>query len=96
MKTSRFILQNIALRAMGLTKVPPYWLVRENNFHGINTGYLGGKTIEDSSEFDVEDLSDADLKKWSALMPLAFLWLCLCVSSWKSPVPRNGCFLLSR
>ena len=29
MKTSRFILQNIALRAMGLTKVPPYWLFRE-------------------------------------------------------------------
>ena len=32
MKTSRFILQNMALRAMGLTKVPPYWLFRENNF----------------------------------------------------------------
>lgn len=63
MKTSRFILQNIALRAMGLTKVPPYWLFRENNFHGINTGYLGGKTIEDSSEFDVEDLSDAELEE---------------------------------
>lgn len=63
MKTSRFILQNIALRAMGLTKVPPYWLFRENNFHGINTGYLGGKTTEDSSEFDVEDLSDAELEE---------------------------------
>lgn len=63
MKTSRFILQNIALRAMGLTKVPPYWLFRKNNFHGINTGYLGGKTIEDSSEFDVEDLSDAELEE---------------------------------
>ena len=48
---------------MGLTKVPPYWLFRENNFHGINTGYLGGKTIEDSSEFDVEDLSDAELEE---------------------------------
>ena len=63
MKTSRFILQNIALRAMGLTKVPPYWLFRENNFHGINTGYIGGKTIEDSSEFNVEDLSDAELEE---------------------------------
>lgn len=63
MKTSRFILQNIALRAMGLTKVPPYSLFRENNFHGINTGYLGGKTIEDSSEFNVEDLSDAELEE---------------------------------
>lgn len=64
MKTSRFILQNIALRAMGLTKVPPYWLFRENNFHGINMGYLHhGKTIEDSNDFDVEDLSDAELEE---------------------------------
>lgn len=54
----------MALRAMGLTKVPPYWLFRENNFHGINTGYLHhGKTIEDSSEFGVEDLSDAELEE---------------------------------
>ncbi len=64
MKTSRFILQNIALRAMGLTKVPPYWLFRENNFHGINTGYLpSGKSFPDSDEFNVEDLSDAELKE---------------------------------
>lgn len=63
MSATRFILQNIALRAMGLTKVPPYWLFRENNFHGINLGYLGGKTIGDSSDFDVEDLSDAELEE---------------------------------
>ena len=64
MKTSRFILQNIALRAMGLTKVPPYWLFRENNFHGINTGYLpSGKSFPDSDEFNVEDLSDAALEE---------------------------------
>ena len=63
MKTARFILQNMALRAMGLTKVPPYWLFRENNFHEVNTGYLGGKTIEDGSDFDVEDLSDAELEE---------------------------------
>ena len=64
MKTSRFILQNIALRAMGLTKVPPYWLFRENNFHGINTGYLpSGKSFPDSDEFNVEDLSDAELEE---------------------------------
>ena len=64
MKTSRFILQNIALRAMGLTKVPPYWLFRENNFHGINTGYLpSGKSFSDSDEFNVEDLSDAELEE---------------------------------
>lgn len=64
MKTSRFILQNIALRAMGLTKVPPYGLFRENNFHGINTGYLPlGKSFPDSDEFNVEDLSDAELEE---------------------------------
>ena len=64
MKTSRFLLQNIALRAMGLTKVPPYWLFRENNFHGINTGYLpSGKTMPDSDEFNVEDMSDAELEE---------------------------------
>ena len=64
MKTSRFIRQNIALRAMGLTKVPPYWLFRENNFHGINTGYLpSGKSFPDSDEFNVEDLSDAELEE---------------------------------
>ena len=81
MKTSRFILQNIALRAMGLTKVPPYWLFRENNFHGINTGYLpSGKSFPDSDEFNVEDLSDAELEdvvKTNAIgvpmvMPLRF------------------------
>ena len=64
MKTSMFLLQNIALRAMGLTKVPPYWLFRENNFHGINTGYLpSGKTMPDSDEFNVEDMSDAELEE---------------------------------
>ena len=64
MKTSRFLLQNIALRAMGLTKVPPYGLFRENNFHGINTGYLpSGKTMPDSDEFNVEDMSDAELEE---------------------------------
>ena len=82
MKTSRFILQNMALRAMGLTKIPPYWLFRENNFHGINMGYLHhGKTIEDSDDFNVEDLSDAELEevvRTNALgipmvMPLCFV-----------------------
>lgn len=64
MKTSRFLLQNIALRAMGLMKVPPYGLFRENNFHGINTGYLpSGKTMPDSDEFNVEDMSDAELEE---------------------------------
>lgn len=61
--TNRFILQNLALRAMGLTKVPPYWLFRENNFHGVNLGYMSAaKTIPDSSGFDVETMSDADLE----------------------------------
>lgn len=62
MKATRPILQNMALRAMGLTKVPPYWLFREAGFHGVNTGYLGGKTIGDASGFDVDDLSDAELE----------------------------------
>lgn len=61
--TNRFILQNLALRAMGLTKVPPYWLFRENNFHGVNFGYMSAaKTIPDSSGFDVETMSDAELE----------------------------------
>lgn len=61
--TNRFIFQNLALRAMGLTKVPPYWLFRENNFHGVNLGYMSAaKTIPDSSGFDVETMSDAELE----------------------------------
>lgn len=61
--TNRFILQNLALRAMGLTKVPPYWLFRENNFHGVNLGYMSAaKTIPDSSGFDVETMSAAELE----------------------------------
>ena len=49
---------------MGLTKVPPYGLFRENIFHGINTGYLpSGKTMPDSDEFNVEDMSDAELEE---------------------------------
>jgi hypothetical protein len=64
MKETRFFLQNAALRAMGLTKVPPYWLFRENNFYGINMGYLpSGKTMSDSSDFNVEDMSDAELEE---------------------------------
>lgn len=63
MKTTRFILQNIALRAMGLTKVPPYGLFRENNFYGVNMGYIRGKEIPDGADFHVEDLSDAELEE---------------------------------
>lgn len=62
MNTTRFLLENAALRAMGLTKVPPYWLFRENNFHGVNTGYIGGKTLPDGSDFNVETMSDAELE----------------------------------
>jgi hypothetical protein len=48
---------------MGLTKVPPYWLFRENNFHGVNLGYMSAaKTIPDSSGFDVGTMSDAELE----------------------------------
>lgn len=62
MNTTRFLLENAALRAMGLTKVPPYWLFRENNFHGVNTGYIGGKTLPDGSDFNVQTMSDAELE----------------------------------
>ena len=60
--TNRFILQNLALRAMGLTKVPPFWLFRENNSHGVNLGYIpAAKTIPDSTGFDVDTMSDEEL-----------------------------------
>lgn len=63
MKTNRFILQNMALRALGLTKMPPYWLFRENNVLGKNLGYLSAaKTISDSSEFNVETMTDEELE----------------------------------
>lgn len=63
MKTNRFILQNMALRALGLTRMPPYWLFRENNVLGKNLGYLSAaKTIPDSSEFDVETMTDEELE----------------------------------
>ena len=63
MKTNRFILQNMALRALGLTKMPPYWLFRENNVFGKNLGYLSAaKTIPDSSEFNVENMTDEELE----------------------------------
>lgn len=61
--TNRFILQNLALRAIGLTKMPPYALFRENNFYGKNLGYLSSaKTIPDSGEFNVETMSDEELE----------------------------------
>lgn len=63
MKTNRFILQNMALRALGLTKMPPYWLFRENNVLGKNLGYLSAaKTIPDRSEFNVETMTDEELE----------------------------------
>lgn len=63
MKTNRFILQNMALRALGLTKMPPYWLFRENNVLGKNLGYLSAAmTIPDCSEFNVENMTDEELE----------------------------------
>ena len=53
----------MALRALGLTKMPPYWLFRENNVLGKNLGYLSAaKTIPDSSEFNVENMTDEELE----------------------------------
>lgn len=95
MKTSRFKLQNIALRAMGQTKVPPYRLFRENSIHGISMGYLpSGKTIPDSSAFNVENLSDAELEeivRTNALgvpmvMPLRFQLEASGAREWLFPV----------
>lgn len=95
MKTSRFILQNMALRAMGQTKVPPYRLFRENSIHGISMGYLpSGKTIPDSSAFNVENLSDAELEeivRTNALgvpmvMPLRFQLEASGAREWLFPV----------
>ena len=61
--TTRFILQNLALRAVGLTKTPPYWLWRDNNINGINTGYLKSrKAVVDSDEFNVEKMTDQELE----------------------------------
>lgn len=84
MKESRFILQNIALRAMGLTKVPPYAMFRENNFHGVNMGYLKGKTLVDDENYDdivkLESMSEEELtevirataKGFPMVLPLRF------------------------
>lgn len=82
MKTNRFILENIALRAMGLTKVPPYAMFRENNFHGVNTGYIRGKELVDPTEYDdtISHLDDEELtevirataKGMPMIMPLRF------------------------
>jgi len=50
-KTTRFILENLALRAKGLTKIPPYWLWHKN-----------GQAMVDSDEFDVKSMSDQELE----------------------------------
>ena len=82
MNTHRFILENIALRVMGLTKIPPYSVFRENNFHGVNTGYLQeGKTIAETDGFDLSVMTDEQLEdvvRTNALgipmpMPLSFM-----------------------
>lgn len=62
MDTNRFILENAALRALGMTKMPPYWLFRENDFHGVNLGYIHGKNHVNAGDFDVTTLSDEELE----------------------------------
>lgn len=107
--TNKFILQNLALRAAGLTKVPPYWLFRENNFFGKNLGYIqGGKTIPDSSGFDVTKLSEEELEdvvRTNALgipmvMPLRFQLEAAGAEEWLFPVEPmisvNGQNILTR
>ena len=107
--TNKFILQNLALRVAGLTKVPPYWLFRENNFFGKNLGYIqGGKTIPDSSEFDVTKLTEEELEdvvRTNALgipmvMPLRFQLEEAGAEEWLFPVEPmisiNGQNILTR
>lgn len=107
--TNKFILQNLALRAAGLTKVPPYWLFRENNFFGKNLGYIqGGKTIPDSSGFDVTKLSEEELEdvvRTNALgipmvMPLRFQQEEAGAEEWLFPIEPmisvNGQNILTR
>ncbi|MFQ9810657.1 MAG: hypothetical protein ACLRYB_14905 [Segatella copri] len=95
--TNRFILQNLALRAMGLTKIPPYWLFRENNFHGVNLGYLSAaKTIPESSGFDVDKMTDEELADVVRTNARESPWCCLSAFSWRNPVRRNGFSLRNR
>ena len=43
-------------------KIPPYGLFRENNFHGVSTGYLPrGKTIPDSSGYSIDTVMGGDV-----------------------------------
>lgn len=107
--TNKFILQNLALRAAWLTKVPPYWLFRENNFFGKNLGYIqGGKTIPDSSGFDVTKITEEELEdivRTNALgvpmvMPLRFQLEEAGAEEWLFPVEPmisvNGQNILTR
>lgn len=76
---------------MGLTKVPPYWLFRENNFHGVNLGYMSAaKTIPDSSGFDVEIMSDAELEDVVRTNATGGRWSCPFDSSLKSLERKSG------
>jgi hypothetical protein len=62
-KASRFILENLALRAAGLNKFPPYSLWRDREVNGINYGYLPTKaSIVDSKDFDVTTMTDQELE----------------------------------
>jgi hypothetical protein len=62
MNTSRFILENIAQRMVGLTKMPPYAVWREATLLGKQIGYLGGKTLPDGS-YDLSMVSDEALEE---------------------------------
>ena len=62
MSTSRFIIENVAQRLLGLTKVPPYAIFREATLLGRQIGYLGGKQLPDGS-YDLSMLSDGELEE---------------------------------
>ena len=48
---------------MGMTKIPPFALFRENWKNGTNIGYApGNKTIQPSEDFDVSTMTEAELE----------------------------------
>lgn len=110
--TNKFILQNLVLKAAGLTKVPPYGAFRENNFHGINYGYLRGKGTEDEKDYDelvkIDNMSEEELsevvrataKGFPMVLPLRFQLEESGAEPWLFPVEPmvsvNGTNILTR
>ncbi len=59
----QFFNSSIFPMAVNTIKIPPYGLFRENNFHGISTGYLAsGKKMPDSSDYNVDIISPDEVE----------------------------------